>query len=586
MRRRFNLIAPLLCLLLTVCVVDAAIAVDALVLEAEQQRVATIERISAPTIAIFNDEGNNGGSGVLIRPNGLAVTNFHVVEGLGPFMKCGLNDGNVYEAVIIGIDPTGDVALVQLLGRDDFPAAEVGDSDAVRMGDWVYVVGNPFLLATDFTPTVTYGIVSGTHRYQYPAKTLLEYTDCIQVDASINPGNSGGPLFNADGQLIGINGRASFEKRGRVNIGAGYAISINQVMHFLDHLHSGRIVDHATLGATVTSESDGSVTVDQILPQSEAYRRGLRRGDEIVSFAGRPIGSVNQFKNILGIFPDGWKRPLVYRRDGEKHEIMVRLRPLHSRSELVPAKPKMPHFHKPEGDSPDDEESPERPMPDIPPGHPLAHLFKQTRIPEEYAELYEEREGFANYRFNRVARERIYDEIDRLGEFPAGSWKVAGVTSENVPFQFQLNDEVIALTMGQESFLQNVGEAFRDEPPVSGGLLAAMHHFRLMLIDPEERFTEFYYVGSEPLDGDGEKVDVLIATRGSTTSRWYFRQSDSTFIGYDTEIEPDTDACEVRIVEWQAIESLTFPAVISVRHLGEQVGEMTIESFSVKEATP
>ena len=86
-------------------------------------------------------------------------------------------------------------------------------------------MGNPFLLATDFTPTVTFGLVSGVHRYQYPeGKGLLEYTDCIQIDTSINPGNSGGPLFNMNGELIGINGRGSFDKRGRVNSGVGYAI--------------------------------------------------------------------------------------------------------------------------------------------------------------------------------------------------------------------------------------------------------------------------------------------------------------------------------------------------------------------------
>ncbi|GIS58719.1 MAG: hypothetical protein CM1200mP2_09440 [Planctomycetaceae bacterium] len=109
--------------------------------------------------------------------------------------------------MIVGIDPTGDVALVKLLGRDDFPHAQLGDSDKLKVGDWTFAMGNPFLLATDFQPTVTYGIVSGLHRYQYPGPgTILEYTDCIQVDTSINPGNSGGPLFSAGGQLVGING--------------------------------------------------------------------------------------------------------------------------------------------------------------------------------------------------------------------------------------------------------------------------------------------------------------------------------------------------------------------------------------------
>ncbi len=166
-------------------------------------------------------------------------------------MKCGMADGRLYDAVLVGIDPTGDVALIKLLGRDDFPHAELGDSDQVRVGDWVFAMGNPFLLATDLQPTVTYGIISGVHRYQFPSGTILEYADCLQTDASINPGNSGGPLFDDHGRLIGINGRGSFEKRGRVAVGAGYAISINQIKNFLGDLHSGRVVDHATLGAVV-----------------------------------------------------------------------------------------------------------------------------------------------------------------------------------------------------------------------------------------------------------------------------------------------------------------------------------------------
>ena len=154
----------------------------------------------------------------------------------------------------------------------------------MRVGDWCFAVGNPFLLATDFQPTVTYGIVSGMHRYQPPAGTLLEYADCIQTDAAINPGNSGGPLFNADGELIGINGRGCFEKRGRVNVGVGYAISINQIKNFLGCLKSGRIVDHATLGATVAAGDDGRVLVSNIL---EVVRRlsprpAVRRRDRLL----------------------------------------------------------------------------------------------------------------------------------------------------------------------------------------------------------------------------------------------------------------------------------------------------------------
>src|SRR5262249_3366108 len=176
-------------------------------------------------------------------------------------------------------------------------------------------MGNPFLLATDFTPTVTFGLISGMHRYQFPAGILLEYTDCIQIDTSINPGNSGGPLFNMRGELIGINGRGSFDKRTRINSGVGYAISINQIKTFMGHLRAGLDSDHASLGAIVESEADDGASprmiVRQMLEESDVARRGLQLDDEMVSFAGRPLSSVNQFKNVLGLYPRGWRVPMV-----------------------------------------------------------------------------------------------------------------------------------------------------------------------------------------------------------------------------------------------------------------------------------
>src|SRR5579885_2108646 len=271
---------------------------DAKVVEAEKQRVAAVEKVRPAVVAVFDPGGQGGGSGVLISDDGYALTNFHVVEAAhGPFMKCGLADGVLYDAVLVGLDKVGDVALIKLVPKkpgDKFPFAKMGDSDKVQAGDWSLAMGNPFLLATDFTPTVTFGLVSGVKRYQYPAGTLLEYTNYIQIDTSINPGNSGGPLFNMDGELIGINGRGSFEKRGRVNSGVGYAISINQIKNFLGHLRAGIDTDHATLGALVISsneEDEGAharLKVDQILEDSDAARRGLQADDEIVAFAGRP----------------------------------------------------------------------------------------------------------------------------------------------------------------------------------------------------------------------------------------------------------------------------------------------------------
>lgn len=541
------------------------------VLQAESARIATIERIAPSVVAIFAPGGQGGGSGVLISADGFAVTNFHVVQGLGPFMKCGLNDGNVYDAVLVSIDPTGDVALIQLLDRDDFPFADIGNSDDVRVGDWTFAMGNPFLLATDFQPTVTYGMVSGVNRYQYPAGTILEYTDCIQVDTSINPGNSGGPLFHADGKLIGINGRISVEKRGRVNVGAGYAISINQVMNFLDHLKSGRIVDHATLGATVTSTSDGTVVVANILQNSEAYRRGLRRGDELISFGGRPIRSVNQFKNILGIYPKGWTIPLSFRRDGQRHNVQVRLRGLHRAAELAGGE--SPRQAPPDEEQPD-REAPRRPLP-RPMGHP------QPEIPVEHASLFEQRTGFANYYFNRQHQERLLAKIKEWGDFsaPPRGWAIEGKLADGSPVQVRLQPETIAARFGGKFAVQELNVDFQDAPPGTGGLLASLEQLKQLLIDPADYFTEFYYLGSEPLDGTGERVDVLITTKGLATSRWYFKKSDGRFVGVDTAIEEDVDPCELRFQETFETAGVTFPKRLLIRHGGSEFGELTIDSL-------
>src|SRR3954463_1440246 len=272
---------------------------------AEKKRIAAIKKVQPSVVAVMARDfrGNlvGNGSGVLIDEDGYALTNWHVTNAArSPLLKCGLPDGKTYDAVLVGLDKVGDVALIKLYPKkegDKFPFAKMGNSDKVRAGDWSLAMGNPFLLATDFTPTVTFGLVSGVHRYQYPAGTLLEYADCIQIDTSINPGNSGGPLFNARGELIGINGRGSFDKRGRVNSGVGYAISINQIKNFLGHLHAGLDTDHASLGAVVATQTEkfglGRMLVTTILPADicDAARRGLDQDDELVSFAGRHMTS-------------------------------------------------------------------------------------------------------------------------------------------------------------------------------------------------------------------------------------------------------------------------------------------------------
>ena len=557
---------------LVLLVAGFANAADAIVAKAEQRRVDVLKKISPAVVAIFGNGGQGGGSGVVISPDGYALSNFHVTSGSGEFMKCGLNDGVLYDAVIVGIDPTGDVALIKLLGRDDFPFATVGDSDKVQVGDWAYAIGNPFLLATDFHPTVTYGIVSGVHRYQYPAGSFLEYADCIQVDSSINPGNSGGPLFNYDGELVGINGRGSFEKRGRVNSGAGYAISINQIMHFLDHLRSGRVVDHATLGATVTSGEDGRVVVASILESSEAYRRGLRRDDEIVSFAGRNIRSVNQFKNVLGIYPKGWRLPLTYRREQQKYSIQARLRGVHTKAELMPKEqkpqgrpglPENPHKDDDEKETADE---------------------KKDAIPEAYRNMFVKKDGFANYWFNEQEQKRLLPLVTRWGDFTGlnGLWKITGKTGDSDDFSLTLSDRGLGLQMRNDVFFQPLdGTDFLDEPPGSGGLLVAMNHLRLMLQKQADGFSEFYYLGSEPLGLTGEMVDVLVTTLTGVETRWYFSRNPATFVGMSCQITEDAEECEVYFGTVDQFEKRFFPGQIIIRSAGREYLRLQVSKIDL-----
>ncbi|MBX3441060.1 MAG: trypsin-like peptidase domain-containing protein [Planctomyces sp.] len=558
----------------------SAVAVEPEVLEAQSRRIAVIERVSPTVVAIFAQGGQGGGSGVTVSADGFVVTNFHVVEGQGPFMKCGLNDGRLYDAVLVGIDPTGDVAVIRLLGRDDFPAATLADSDTVRVGDGAYAMGNPFLLATDFQPTVTYGMVSGVRRYQFPAGTLLEYTDCIQVDTSINPGNSGGPLFNEDGELIGINGRISVEKRGRVNVGAGYAISINQVRNFFDNLKSGRIVDHATLGAVVSTNSDGSVTVSRILEQSEAYRRGLQVGDELVMFGGRTVDTANQFKNILGIYPAGWKLPLTYRRKGQEQQIIVRLRRLHRAAELElrgqdspPPRPR----RGPGPDAPPEEKQPESPLPEAPKDVAPPEAPESSGVPAAYADLYEARPRFANYWFNRAAQERLLSALKTWGfDGIQEPLQVSGRLDARTTIEFRLADQAIAVKIGDRTNGQQLDKDLEDLPPATGGLLPAMHALRGMLTRGAEAFSDTYYLGSEPLDGTGERVDVLMTHRGETLCRWYFDQSTGGCVGMDFALGEDQDECELRFGPLASFGSRQFPETISMRHAGTDLGVMKV----------
>ncbi len=313
--------------------------VPASVLAAETRRIETIDRVSPSVVCVLDENLRGGGSGVLIDEDGYGLTNYHVVAGLLRTRKGwgGLGDGILYEMEILGIDITGDVAMFRLIPPKKpyrFPFARLGNSDAVRVGDTAIAMGNPFILAEDYSPTVTLGLVTGVHRYQAGVDGNLAYTDCIQVDAAINPGNSGGPLFNAAGEVIGINGRISVNTRGRFNVGFGYAISANQIKRFMPALRAGLLALHGTWQARVEEVDGSGIVFVEIREPGPAFDAGVRRGDKLVTFDGVTIQSANHVASLLGAYPTGWPLPLGIQRHGAPRDLVVRLEPV---------KPKMKH---------------------------------------------------------------------------------------------------------------------------------------------------------------------------------------------------------------------------------------------------
>jgi S1-C subfamily serine protease len=567
----------------------AASGPDEAVLAAEAKRVETIARISRPTLAIFDAQGQGGGSGVVISTDGYALTNFHVVAPTGPAMKCGLSDGRLVDAVLVGLDPGGDVALIKLLGDGEFPAAELGDSDSVRVGDWAFVAGNPFLLADNFQPTITYGIISGVRRYQYPAGTLLEYADCLQTDAAINPGNSGGPLFDSEGKLIGVNGRGSFEKRGRVNVGVGYAISINQIKRFLGMLKSGRIVDHASLGATVANDPEGRVVIQDILESSDAFRRGLRYDDELVRFGNREISSANALKNILGTYPSGWRVPIVFRRDGEEHERRVRLAGMHREGELeallqeqqetpVPDRPRRREERQPDAPPPDDKKPDDTDRP---------RRRSPTRLPKAVRPYYEATPGYANYWFNRYHQQRVWNAYLARGDFAetGWNWKIAGKTAAgDVAFELSEKSGKVVLPDGESGTEFGTSLTEANSPPRSGGLLAALHLWQRLLLLGPRRFGEVYYLGTLPWTSEEELSDCLVAIHGGVEARFYFNPASGDLVGIEMSLADDEDPCEVYFDDVRSVDGRSLPHHWIVRHGDSVFADLTVTSFDWTDA--
>ena len=254
----------------------------------------------------------SSGSGVVISPDGYVLTNTHVVENASR-ISVTLSGGDEYDAEVIGVDKTSDLALL-LLNGNNFPFAEMGDSDDLIIGEWVIALGNPFeLFSVSNQPTASVGIISANHMdfgMQKESGRVLQ--NMIQTDAAINPGNSGGPLVNSEGRVIGINTfifTGSNYNRG--SIGIGFAIPINTAKRIAKELKTSGSIDRSfTTGLVVQPLTrsmirhlkipfrDGVIVV-HVDKNSSAQKSGIAIGDIIVTAAGNKVNSPSDIRDII-----------------------------------------------------------------------------------------------------------------------------------------------------------------------------------------------------------------------------------------------------------------------------------------------
>jgi Do/DeqQ family serine protease len=277
---------------------------------------------------------NSLGSGFIINKEGYIITNDHVIRD-AESIQVKLSNDNTYTAKVIGSDPKTDIAVIKIATNEPLPAAVLGDSDKLQVGQWAIAIGNPFGLDR----TVTVGVISATGRANMGIET---YEDFIQTDASINPGNSGGPLLNIHGEVIGIN--TAIVASGQ---GIGFAIPVNMAKKVVEQLIKKGSVSRGWLGVSiqpVTSEMAQSfglkkargALVSDIMAGSPAEKGGLRQGDIILSIDGKEVKDARQLQLLVANLPAGQKVTVTVFRDGKEQQLAVTLASSDSASALQP----------------------------------------------------------------------------------------------------------------------------------------------------------------------------------------------------------------------------------------------------------
>ncbi len=252
------------------------------------------------------------GSGVIVTPDGYILTNNHVAGGATD-IRVRLYDGRQFQARRIGTDAETDLALIKI-NANNLPYATLGDSSKLEQGEWVIALGSPFGLEQ----TMTAGIISATGR-QFGGT----YDNYIQTDASINPGNSGGPLVNMNGEVIGIN--TMIYSRGGGSEGIGFAAPSNMARKVLEQLLANGRVSRGYLGVTLQDSQTGGATVAELSNGGPASKAGLRNGDLIVEFDGKPVKSSKQLTETVADTPVGKTVKLKFVREGREQSVSITL---------------------------------------------------------------------------------------------------------------------------------------------------------------------------------------------------------------------------------------------------------------------